>query len=73
MAKPTLEELIDRSKRAIERKEILVFDVASESGSIVGNVAHMRWFICAVADALVATTDKWSGLQKELNTYRNSS
>jgi hypothetical protein len=30
----------------------------------------MRWFKCAVADDLIATTEKWGHLQPEMNAYR---
>ena len=70
MAKATLTELLARAKSAIDRNENLIHDVAANSGSIVGNVKHMRWFKLEVADALIATTDKWSHLQAELNAHR---
>lgn len=70
MGKPTLKELLDRASSAISRNENIIYDVAAQSGSMVDNVKHMRWFKMAVADELVATTDRWSHLQKELNDYR---
>lgn len=70
MAQPTLQELLARADTAITRNENRIHDVAANTGSIVGNVKHMRWFKCAVADDLIATTDKWSHLQPEMNAYR---
>ncbi len=52
MAKKTFDELLDRAEQAINNREEIVYDVASESGQIVGNVAHMRWFRNAVAVGL---------------------
>jgi type VI protein secretion system component VasF len=68
--KPTLEELLARATSALQRNEVRVHDVAANTGSIVGNVSHMRWFKCAVADDLIATTEKWGHLQPEMNAYR---
>jgi hypothetical protein len=72
MAKPTLKELLERAQSAIDRNELLVYDVAANNGQIVGNVARMRWFKLEVCDELIARTDCWSHLQKELNEYRKS-
>lgn len=30
----------------------VIYDVAAETGQMVGNVKHMRWFVLAVADAI---------------------
>ncbi len=70
MPKATLQELLARADSAIARNENLIHDVAANSGSIVGNVKHMRFFKLEVADELVARTEKWSHLQKELNDHR---
>ena len=37
---------------AIEREDVVCFDVAAAHGQIFGNVKHMDWFVEAVADAL---------------------
>jgi hypothetical protein len=70
MAKATLTELLARAQSAIDRNEVRIYDVAANNGQIVGNVKKMEWFKLAVADDLIATTDKWSHLQAELNAHR---
>ena len=37
---------------AIEREDVVCFDVAAEHGQIFGNVKHMKWFAEAVSEAL---------------------
>ena len=42
----------EAARVAIEKNDDVIYDVASSSGQIVGNVKHMRWFRDAVADEL---------------------
>ena len=42
----------EAAKKAIEKNDDVVYDVASGKGQIVGNVKHMPWFREAVADEL---------------------
>lgn len=58
----TTEDLLARAESAIERDENFVYDVAVDSGQMVGNVKHMRWFVEAVANWLIDNTGKWSRL-----------
>lgn len=62
MPKPTMKELGERARRAIERREAFVYDVAAESGQIVGNVAGMRWFVREVARWLTLNVKRWQHL-----------
>ncbi len=73
MPKATLQELLARADTAITRNETRIHDVAANTGSIVGNVKHMRHFKLEVADDLIATTEKWGHLQPELNRHRDGS
>ena len=43
---------LEAAKKAIEKNDDVVYDVASGKGQIVGNVKHMPWFREAVADEL---------------------
>jgi len=45
-------ELIAQAKDLIEADDPMIYDVAADSGQIVGNVAHMSWFVRAVAEWL---------------------
>lgn len=60
---PALEDLRDRALEAIERRETVVCDVASETGQIIGNVCHMRWFRLAVMSELAASTRTYCGIE----------
>src|SRR5260221_3744036 len=44
--------LLEEANKAIQRQDDIVYDVASDSGQIVGNVKHMPWFRQAVARAI---------------------
>jgi len=44
--------LMEEANEAIERGDAIVYDTASDSGQIVGNVKHMEWFRQAVARAI---------------------
>lgn len=57
----TLADLEDAARRAIDRGDDLVYDVASESSQIFGNVKHMRWFRLAVMREK-ATSKTWEHL-----------
>ena len=48
----TRAQALKRAAREIKRKSTLAYDVAAENGQMFGNVAHMRWFLEAVADEL---------------------
>lgn len=43
---------MEEANKAIERGDEIVYDTASDSGQIVGNVKHMTWFREAVAFAI---------------------
>ena len=56
-------QLIARARRAIERDEAFIYDVATEHCQIVGNVRGMRWFVRVVANWLIDNTGRWSHLE----------
>lgn len=58
----TVDDLRARAESAIERDEGFIYDVAGETGQMVGNVKHMRWFVEAVANWLIDNTGRWSRL-----------
>ena len=64
--KKTLAQLEERARNAIERREEFIYDVASESGSIVGNVAHMHWFRLEVMRHLASESPSWEHLFDEV-------
>jgi len=64
-AKPTISDLMARARRAIDEDEQFIYDVASETGQIVANVKHMRWFRLAVAQHLIDNTKRWQHLTLE--------
>ena len=41
-----------RAIDAIDQRLDFVYDIAAEYGQILDNVAHMRWFVRAVAEAM---------------------
>jgi len=45
-------DVLAAALEAIEREDVVCFDVAAEHGQIFGNVKDMRWFVEAVAEAL---------------------
>ena len=59
----TRSQLIQRARRAIERDEAFIYDVAAEHCQIVGNMRHTRWFVRAVANWLIDNTGRWSHLE----------
>jgi hypothetical protein len=67
MAKaPTIEDLSARAREAILSNDIIVHDIASQTGQIVRNVARMRWFRLAVMRALASSTRKYSHLAHQI-------
>jgi len=63
MAKgPSIEALMARAQKAIDEDDTLIYDVAGETGQIVGNVKHMSWFKRAVAEWLTENTEQWASL-----------
>lgn len=62
MRTATIEQLITRARAAINSDNDLIYDVASESGQIVGNVKHMHWFVMAVAKEIACRTKKYAHL-----------
>lgn len=46
------EEWTKQAQQAIDRDDVLIYDVATGIGQIVDNVKHMRWFVLAVAREL---------------------
>ena len=46
------ESKLKAAREAIERKDVVCFDVCAEHGQIFGNVKHTTWFLEAVAEAL---------------------
>jgi hypothetical protein len=59
---PTAKELLSRAEEAIENDEHFIYDVAADTGQMVDNVRHMKWFLRAVANWLIEDEDKWSHL-----------
>lgn len=45
-------ELANQARELIELDDPIIYDVAADIGQIVGNVAHMSWFVRAVAEWL---------------------
>jgi hypothetical protein len=45
-------ELVSQAKELIENDDPIIYDVAAETGQIVGNVKHMSWFVREVAEWL---------------------
>ena len=43
---------LQAAQEAIDNDDEVIYDVAAETGQIVGNVKHMDWFVQAVAEAL---------------------
>lgn len=64
--KKTLQELAKRAKDAIERRETFIYDIASENGQIVGNIANMRWFRLAAMREIASTDTRYHHLQPEI-------
>lgn len=61
-SKLTLSDLLDRARKAIEDREDCVYDVAVNNGQMLDNVAHMTWFITAVAEWFTANVKRWQHL-----------
>lgn len=59
----SLQDLLDRARNAIERREDCVYDIAHEQGQIVANVEHMTWFITLVAVWFTQNVKRWSHLE----------
>ena len=59
----TRSQLVARARRAIERDEAFIYDVAAEHRQIVENVRSMGWFVRAVANWLIDNTGRWSRLE----------
>lgn len=49
---PYQEKFQAAARQAIEQDANVIYDVAANSGQMVGNVKHMNWFVDAVADWL---------------------
>jgi hypothetical protein len=62
----TIKTLSERAKQAIEKRENFIYDVASETGQIVDNVAHMKWFRLAVMREIANSTKKYQHLADEI-------
>lgn len=41
-----------RARQAIRSHAVVACEVATEHGQILGNVAHMSWFVAAVAQRI---------------------
>ena len=67
MAKATIADLLDRTQQAIDNNENFIYDVAADSGQIVDNVKHMKWFRNEVAQHLIDNFKKWGHLSVEVN------
>lgn len=46
------EDFIEKAKKEIEDESDVAMEVAEDNGQILSNVAHMTWFVQAVADKL---------------------
>jgi len=56
------DDLYARARRAIDRDEHFVADVAAEHGQILDNVSHMTWFVREVAKRIKADTQRWANV-----------
>jgi hypothetical protein len=65
MTKKTIDDLISASKRAIDKKEQIIYDVADNKCQIVDNVKHTSWFIDAVANEITLRTKAYQHLHIE--------
>ena len=59
---PGIRERVDS---LIEAGADVVYDIAAETQSIVGNVAHLDWFKNAIAEELINSTSKWEKAAKK--------
>ncbi len=56
----TRNDLLRRARRAIERDEHFIYDVAANCGQLVGNVRNTQWFLQEVALWLVEDTARYA-------------
>lgn len=56
----SLEDLLGRVNRAIERREDCVYEVATEQNQILANVENKIWFVAAVACWFTQNTKRWA-------------
>jgi hypothetical protein len=63
----TMQDLKSRVINAIDGDEEFIYDVAADSGQIVANVKHTKWFRTEVARYLCSAYPKtWGHLEKDL-------
>ena len=61
--KATLEDLENRARLAIARREQVCFDICADLGQIFRNVKHMDWFLKTVMEEFVDTTKKYRHIE----------
>ena len=59
----TTDDLIQRAKNAIERREACAHEVALNHNQMIDNVAHMTWFILEVAAWFTLKVNRYSHLR----------
>ncbi len=59
----TTDDLIQRAKNAIERREACAYEVAQDHNQMIENVAHMAWFIREVACWFTLKVNRYSHLR----------
>lgn len=60
----TKKDLLRSAQRAIDRKEEIAYDVSAENCQMLRNVAHMKWFLKAVANEIRETTKAYEHLDQ---------
>ncbi len=59
----TQDDLLKRARKAIDDREMFVYDVASEQGQQVANVVDTKWLLYRVANRLIQDVKKYAHLQ----------
>ena len=62
MSKATLKELFEKARGRIERRDILIYDLAANLGQLVDNVKDTRWFLFEVAQEMIDNFAKYAHL-----------
>jgi hypothetical protein len=55
---PVKKEWLEKAKKAIDRDDTIIYDVAENFGQQVDNIKHMKWFIREVAISLAEESHK---------------
>ena len=62
----TINDLNQRAKKAIEKDDDMIYDVALELNQIAGNIKRMRWFRLQVMLWITRNTKTYAHLEKEV-------